>query len=120
MTGLDLSPCSNLRVLKMHPNVASFPALSGISGTISSKRFEKLIIGPINWRVAASLGERDQVLRSLAERLYELGAVKPLTVVLEFLPMTRKRDGVPDVRRVLPLFYEVGVIDIVMVHGPDL
>jgi len=112
MTWLDLSPCRNLRILRIQPLVGCLPALPAISGTISSRRFEKLIVGPTTRRVVESLGKSDQVLCSFAERLYKLGAVKPLTVVLELPEAIRGWDGVLDVRRVWPLFCKVGVIHV--------
>jgi len=87
-----------------------FPTLPAILSTISSKRFKKLVIGPITWRVPESWAESDKVFRSVVERLYKLGAVKPLTMVLGIPIIPEGRPGVLDLQRIWPLFCEVGVV----------
>lgn len=88
--------------------MANHPQFDALLQTISSKHFEKLIITgrktPPHW------GTNDRVLHSFAERLYKLGAAKPLTMELEYSPMKGVGGGTPDVRPIWPLFCEVGVI----------
>ena len=110
MEQLDLSPCSNLRVLRVVSHMAGPPTLCTILNTISSKRFEKLMIGPAIETVPASWKETDQVLHSFAEKLYKLGAKKPLTVVLGFFKGAEGEEGMPDIERLWPLFCGAGVI----------
>lgn len=104
---LDLSSCNNLRVLRVGSSIASPRMLSVVLDTISSKHFKKLIIGALKrqfWR------ECDQVLRLFAERLYKLGAMKPLIIALDLPVMIEGKPGELYVQSVLPLFCKVGAI----------
>lgn len=78
--------------------------LSAILDTISSKRFKKLTLVPITSENLKFWGEYDQALCSLAERLYKLGAVRPLTIEVDFLPAE------PHIKRIWPRFCEAGAI----------
>lgn len=106
---LDLSPCSNLRILKIDRELASFPESEVLLQTISSSHFEKLVIGPSSDKTAEHLGTNDRAFRLFAERLYKLGAKKPVAMVLEFLP-AEEGEGNADVQHFFPLFCEVGTI----------
>ncbi|KAF9648986.1 hypothetical protein BDM02DRAFT_1997045 [Thelephora ganbajun] len=112
MARLDLSSCKNLRTLKMDPEMVNFPEFDALLRTISSKNFEKLIVGPGVGKIPErwNSNDLDQALHSFAERLYKLGAAKPLTMVLEFRPLEEAKDRKLDVQRIWPLFCEVGVI----------
>jgi len=110
MSRLDLSPCSNLRALRVDPEMATFPEIDGLLQTISSKHFEKLTLGPNLNTIPSGPDTSDQIFHSLAERLYRLGAMKPLTMILEFYPRKEEMPNLPDVERLWPLFCEVGVI----------
>ena len=110
MAQLDLSSCDNLRVLRMDPEMASLPEFSALLQTISSKHFEKLILGPSIGIIPSHWNANDRVFHSFAERLYILGATKPLTMVLEFIPLEEARAKMLDVQRMWPFFCEVGVI----------
>ena len=81
---LDLSPCRNLRALRVDPGMADHPQFDALLQTISSKHFEKLIV--TGRKGSPYRCKNDQVLRSFAERLRKLGATKPLTMVLEHVP----------------------------------
>ena len=94
----------------MDPEMATFPESNDLLQTISSKHFEKLILGPNLGRIPSHSNTSDQVFHSFAERLYRLGATKPLTMVLEFLPWEEERVNMLDVERMWPLFCEVGTI----------
>ena len=104
---VDLSSCSNLRILRVDPEMAGLSQFSAPLQTISSKHFEKLIIGPNVDEIPACWSVNDQVVRSFAQRLYKLGVAKPLAVVIEFCP---GYGTVADVQRIWPLFCEVGII----------
>jgi len=109
MSHLDLSPCRNLRALRVAPEMATFPEIDGLLQTISSKHFEKLILGPNLDIIPSGPDTSDQIFHSFAERLYRLGTMKPLTMVLEFY-FRKEMLNVSDVERLWPLFCEVGVI----------
>ena len=87
MSRLDLSPCSNLRTLRVRPEMVTFPEFNGLLQTISSKHFEKLILGPNVDKIPPSPDTSDQAFHSSTERLSRLGAKNPLTMVLEFFPL---------------------------------
>jgi len=105
---LDLSSCSNLRILRVDPDVANHPQFDALLQTISSKHFEKLVIN--GRKTSPHWATNDQVLYSFAKRLRELGATKPLTMVLEYWDGDEDGDGTPDVQSIWPLFCQVGVI----------
>ena len=107
MKRLALSSCTNLRVLRIDSNIATPSILPAILDIISSKHFKKLTIGALNQQ---SWWEFDQVLRLFAERLYKLGAVKPLTIALDLPTMVEGKLGELYVQSAWPLFSEVGVI----------
>lgn len=107
---LDLSPCCNLRTLRMDQELASLPESESFLQTISSVHFEKLVIGPNPDETAGGFSANDRVFRLFAERLYGLGAKKPLTMALEFLPTEEGKDGQVNAQRILPLFCEAGVV----------
>jgi len=110
MSQLDLSPCRNLRALRVAPEMATFLEIDGLLQTISSKHFEKLILGPNLDIIPSGPDTSDQIFCSFAERLYRLGATKPLTMVLEFFRRKEETLNVPDVERLWPLFCKAGVI----------
>ena len=110
MSQLDLSPCRNLRVLRVRPEMVAFPEFNGFLQTISSKHFEKLILGPNFDIIPPNPDTSDQAFHSFAERLSRLGAMKSLTMVLEFFPVKGEMPNALDVERIWPLFCEVGVI----------
>jgi len=110
MSRLDLSPCSNLRSLKVDPEMTTFPEIDGLLQTISSKHFEKLILSPNLDVIRSGPDPSDQIFHSFAQRLYRLGATKPLTMVLGFYNRKEAMRNMPDVERLWPLFCEVGVI----------
>ena len=65
-------------------------------------------MGPDVYSLPGSLGKYDQVFYSFAGRLRELGAVKPLTIVVG---LERKGEsGVPYFQRMWPLFSSVGAV----------
>ena len=90
--------------------VVSSPQFGDLLQTISSERFEKLIIGSCITAIPAHWNTNDQVFCSFAERLYKLGAAKPLTMVLEFCVVKEVGDRTLDVQHIWPLFCDVGVI----------
>lgn len=104
---LTLSSCTNLRVLRIDSGIATPSTLPAILDIISSKHFKKLILGALKQQ---SWWEFDQVLRLYAERLYKLGAVKPLTIALDLPTMIEGKPGELYVQSAWPLFSEVGVI----------
>ena len=110
MSQVDLSPCSNLRTLKVDPEMATVPEIGGLLQTIFSKHFEKLILSPSLDVIRSGPGTSDQIFHSFAERLYRLGATKLLTMVLDFYSRKEAMCYMPDVERLWPLFCEVGVI----------
>lgn len=110
MLYLDLSPCTNLRALRIDPELASYPEFDVPLRTVSSKHFEKLIFVPGISRNTSQWDQNDEIFRSFAERLYRLGAAEPLTLVLELRAMEEERVKTPDVQHMLPLFCEVGII----------
>ena len=111
MSRLDLSSCSNLRALRMDPEMASrFPEFNCLLQTISSKHFEKLILSLSTHGVPVYWGANDRAFHSFAERLYKLGATKPLTMVLESSAAEEARDRMADFQDLWPLFCEVGII----------
>jgi len=110
MSQVDLSPCSNLRTLKVDPEMVTFPEIDGLLQTISSKHFEKLILSPSLDVIRSGPDTSDQIFHSFAERLYRLGATKPLTMVLDFYSSKEEMRNMPDVERLWPLFCGVGVI----------
>lgn len=89
--------------------MASTPQFNALLQTISSKHFEKLIFRDTSPRKILVYAN-DQLFHSFAERLYKLGATKPLSIVLKFSPEQEVGDGAPDVRRIWPLFCRVGII----------
>lgn len=109
MSQLDLSPCSNLLTLRVTPEMIKFPEIDGLLQTISSKHFEKLILGPNLHVIPSGPDTSDQIFHSFAERLYRLGAVKPLTMVFELYYRKEEMLNV-DFEPLWPLFREVGVI----------
>ena len=85
--------------------------MDAICGKISSKHFEKLAIGPKTNTLFGASREYDLVIRSFADRLRELGAVKPLTIVVDVeVPV-----GELDFHHIWPRFSGVGVV----VQGDD-
>lgn len=110
MSRLDLSPCGNLRVIGIHPKLVGFPETHALLCTVSSKHFEKLVIHPHAAWTPENLRVNDRNFRLFAERLYQLGARKPLTMVLELLPDAHRRHGTLDVQKMFPQFCEVGVV----------
>ena len=109
ITSLDLSSCSNLQTLQIHPNVASPTALHTIFNTVSSKHFEKLALGPESYKLFQPR-EYDRVFDLFAKRLRELGAVKPLTIVVESLEVNLGWRTL-DFRGFWPLFSKLGVVE---------
>ena len=107
---LDLSPCYNLRALKVDPRVADLTEFNTLLQTVSSVYFEKLVMGPIVSGLPEETKATDQAFCSLAERLYKLGAKKPLKMVLELSPETQEIYETSDIQRAWPLFCEVGVV----------
>jgi len=107
LSRLDLSPCSSLRALRIDSEMVGSPEFNILLQTISSKCFEKLTIGPC---IPAYWNTIDKTFHSFAQRLYKLGATKPLTIVLELRPVDEARDIMPDIQCIWPLFCEVGVV----------
>ena len=80
-----------------------------MSDRISSKDFEKLDIGSMTLKLLEYSEELDQIFCSFAERLRKLGAVKPLTIVVDSAVV----EGWPqDFRSVWPLFSELGIVEL--------
>ena len=88
--------------------MANDPQFGALLQTISSKHFEKLIV--TDRKTSPHRGTNDRTLCSFAERLYKLGATKPLTMELEYGHAKGSTGETPDVQSIWPLFCEVGVI----------
>ena len=110
MTRVDLSSCNNLHTLRVNPDIACLPEFDALLQTISSKHFNKLVLGPYISDILPHWNTNDQTLRSFAERLYRLGATKPVELVLELRPVESGRVKMPNVKLMWPLFCEEGVI----------
>jgi len=88
--------------------MVNHPEFDALLQTISSKYFERLII--TGRKTPPHRCTNDRALHSFAERLYKLGATKPLTMELEYSPVKGVEAGTPDAQSIWPLFCEVGVI----------
>ena len=110
MPRLDLSSCNNLRTLRVHPEFACLPEFDALLQTISSKHFNKLVLGPYISDILPHWNTNDRALHSFAERLYRLGATKPVKMMLELRPVGKGRVEIPNLKLMWPLFCEEGVI----------
>ena len=110
MRSLDLSPCNDLQTLAIHRDLANPTNLRAILDTVSSKRFEKLVISPM---ICRKLPDKyDQIFYSFAMRLRELGAVKPLKIAVEIAMKDEYTEEWIELesRVAFPLSFGLGVI----------